>query len=282
MSGRFAIVTDSTADMGPLAAEAGVSVVPLTIRFGNEEFRDGIDLTSEQFYAMLATSPQPPITAQPTPAAFEAEYRRILNEGAAEHVLSLHVSSALSGTFNSASLAASAVDPARISVVDTRSVSAGIAMLAIEARARFESGASPAEVLEALQADIPRVELFATIPNLTYLARGGRIGGLRGLLGNVLKIVPILKVEDGAVAEQAKVRTFTRAVDQLVETAIAHIPVKGSARVAILHSVAPDLAKSVGERMRAAVAPSSLITCEIGPTVGTHAGPGAVGVCFIP
>jgi DegV family protein with EDD domain len=281
VSARYAIVTDSTADMGALAADAGVTVVPLTIRFGNEEFRDGVDLSGEQFYAKLETSPQPPITAQPTPAAFETAYHRLLDDGA-EHILSLHVSSSLSGTYNSAALAASTVDPRRISVLDTRSVSAGIAMLAIEARKRFESGASPAEVLDALRADIPHVELFATIPNLTYLARGGRIGGLRGLLGNVLKIVPILKVENGVVAEQAKVRTFTRAVDQLVETAVKHIPVKGSARVAVLHSVAPDLAKSVGERMRSAVAPSSLITCEIGPTVGTHAGPGAVGVCFIP
>jgi DegV family protein with EDD domain len=281
VSGRYAIVTDSTADMGPLAAAAGVSVVPLTIRFGNEEFRDGVDLSNEQFYAKLQTSSQPPITAQPTPAAFEAEYRRLLNAGA-EHILSLHVSSSLSGTYNSAALAASTVDPARITVLDTRTVSAGIAMFAIGARKRLDGGEAPVEVLDALRADIPRVELFATIPNLTYLARGGRIGGLRGLLGNVLKIVPILKVEGGVVAEQAKVRTFTRAVDQLVETAIKHIPVKGCARVAVLHSVAPDLAKSVGERMRAAVLPSSLITCEIGPTVGTHAGPGAVGVCFIP
>ncbi len=281
MSWRYAIVTDSTADMGPLAAANGVTVVPLTIRFGNEEFRDGVDLSSEQFYAKLETSPQPPITAQPTPAAFEAAYRRLLDEGA-EHVLSLHVSSSLSGTYNSAALAASTVDPARISVLDTRSVSAGLAMLAIGARKLLDSGASPAEVLNALRGDIPHVELFATIPNLTYLARGGRIGGLRGMLGNVLKIVPILKVEDGVVAEQAKVRTFNRAVDQLVETAIKRIPAKGSARVAVLHSVAPDLAASVGERMRSGVAPSSLITCEIGPTVGTHAGPGAVGVCFIP
>jgi fatty acid kinase fatty acid binding subunit len=281
VSGRYAIVTDSTADMGPLAATAGVCVVPLTIRFGSEEYRDGVDLSSEQFYAKLQTSAQPPITAQPTPAAFEAEYRRLLAEGA-EHILSLHVSSSLSGTYNSAALAATTVDPTRISVLDTRTVSACIAILAIEARKRFDGGASPAEVLDALRADIPHVELFATIPTLTYLARGGRIGGLRGLLGNVFKIVPILKVENGVVAEQAKVRTFTRAVDQLVETAIEHIPAKGSARVAVIHSVAPDLAKSVGERMRAGVAPTSLITCEIGPTVGTHAGPGAVGVCFIP
>ncbi len=281
MNPRYAVVTDSAADMGPLAAESGIVVVPLTIRFGNEEYRDGIDLSSEQFYAKLETNPQPPITAQPTPAAFEAAYRALL-DGGAEHIISLHISGQLSGTFNSASLAASAVDPARITVIDTRSASAGIAMLALDARRRLDSGETPAGVVEALREDIPRVSLYATVPNLTYLARGGRIGGLRGMLGNVLKIVPILKVEDGVVAEQAKVRTFARAVEQLVETAVSKIPVAGKSRVAVLHSVAPDLASSVAERMRAAVAPVSLITCQIGPTVGTHAGPGAVGVCFIP
>jgi fatty acid-binding protein DegV len=102
------------------------------------------------------------------------------------------------------------------------------------------------------------------------------------MVGNVLKIVPILMLKDGEVTEYAKVRTFARAVDLLVQTAIDRIPAKGRARVAILHSVAPELAASISERIRAATEPVFEITCDIGPTVGTHAGPGAVGVCFIP
>ena len=281
MSARFGIVTDSSADMGPLAQANDVEVVPLTIRFGTHEFRDGIDLASAEFYERLKTSPQTPITAQPSPATFAETYKHML-DGGSERILSLHISSALSGTYNAASIAASMVDARRIAVVDTRTVSAGIAMLAIEARRRFDEGAPFDDVVTAIRGDLPRIELYATVPSLTYLARGGRIGGLRGLVGNVLKIVPILTVKDGAVHEQAKVRTFTRAVDQLVQTAIERMPVKGRARVAILHSVAPDLAASVRERIRAAAEPASEITCDIGPTVGTHAGPGAVGVCFIP
>ncbi|HKW45680.1 MAG TPA: DegV family protein, partial [Candidatus Eremiobacteraceae bacterium] len=213
--------------------------------------------------------------------AFADTYKRML-DGGSERILSLHISSALSGTYNAAALAASMVDARRIAVVDTRTVSAGIAMLAIEARRRFDSGASFDDAENAIRGDLPHIELFATVPSLTYLARGGRIGGLRGLVGNVLKIVPILTVRDGAVQEHAKVRTFSRAVDQLVQTAIERMPAKGRARVAILHSVAPDLAASVQERIHDAVEPASEITCDIGPTVGTHAGPGAVGVCFIP
>jgi DegV family protein with EDD domain len=281
MSSRFAIVTDSTADLGPLAQSNDIHVVPLTIRFGNQEYRDGVDLSSAEFYDKLKTSQQPPITAQPAPAAFVDTYRALL-DGGAERVLSLHISSALSGTYNAASIAAAMVDARRISVVDTRSVSAGIAMLAIDARRRFNAGAEFEAVESAIRADIPHIELFATIPNLTYLARGGRIGGLRGMVGNVLKIVPILVVKDGEVTEHAKVRTFVRAVELLTQTAIDRIPVKGRARVAILHSVAPDLAASISERLRTETEPVFEITCDIGPTVGTHAGPGAVGVCFIP
>ena len=281
MSARFAIVTDSTADLGPLAHANDIQVVPLTIRFGNQEFRDGVDLSSAEFYEQLQTSPQPPITAQPAPATFVDTYRALL-DGGAERILSLHISAALSGTYNAASIAASMVDARRISVVDTRSVSAGIAMLAIDARRRFNAGAGFEEVETAIRADIPRIELFATIPNLTFLARGGRIGGLRGMVGNVLKIVPILMLKDGEVTEHAKVRTFARAVELLEQTVIERMPVKGRARVAILHSVAPDLAASISERVRKATEPVFEITCDIGPTVGTHAGPGAVGVCFIP
>ena len=281
MSERFAIVTDSAADMGSLAKENGVDVVPLTIRFGNQEYLDGVDLSSAEFYAKLETSGQPPITAQPAPAAFVETYRRLF-DGGAERILSLHISAALSGTFNAASIGASMVDARRVTVIDTRSVSAGIAMLAIDARRRFASGAAFEEVEKAIRADLPHIELFATVPSLTYLARGGRIGGVRGLVGNVLKIVPILALKDGVVSEHAKVRTFSRAVDQLVQTAIGRMPVKGRARVSILHSVAPELAASVSERLRLATEPVSEMICDIGPTVGTHAGPGAVGVCFIP
>jgi DegV family protein with EDD domain len=281
MTARFAIVTDSTADLGPLAQANDIHVVPLTIRFGNQEYRDGVDLSSAEFYEKLETSPQPPITAQPAPAAFVDTYRALL-DGGAERILSMHISSALSGTYNAASIAAAMVDARRISVVDTRSVSAGIAMLAIDARRRFNAGAAFEEVEAAIREDIPNIELFATVPNLTYLARGGRIGGLRGMVGNVLKIVPILMLKDGEVKEHSKVRTFARAVEQLGQTAIDRMPVKGRARVSILHSVAPELAASLNERIRLATEPVFEITCDIGPTVGTHAGPGAVGVCFIP
>jgi DegV family protein with EDD domain len=277
---RVAVVTDSTSDLGPLAAENGIDVVPLTIRFGNEEFRDGVDLTETEFYRKLDSSSTTPITAQPTPASFASTYQRLLDAGA-PHIVSLHLPGTLSGTINAASIAAREVGPEKISVVDTRTATAGLGMLALDAARRANAGESADSILATVRADIPNVHLYATIPSLTYLARGGRIGHLSGLVGNVLKIVPILTLIDGSLKEYAKVRTFTRAVDQVVEITIEKLKGSRDARLAIIHSMSPELARSVADRITSAVAVASMYICPLGPTVGTHAGPGAVGAIFI-
>lgn len=280
MSSKIAIVTDSTADLGALAGD-DIAVVPLSVTFGSEQFRDGVDLTPDQFYSKLTANPHHPTTAQPPPALFAQTYERLLAAGA-EHVLSLHLSSALSGTYNSAILAATQVGPARITVVDTRWVASGLGLLVLDARDRAARGESLEQILAAVRNSIENLHLYAAIPTLTFLARGGRIGPLQGLLGNVLKIVPIITLANGLVAEHSKVRTFARAVDKVVDLTVAAAPKKGSARCAIMHTVAPDLAESVAQRVRERVDPVFLIICNAGPTVGTHAGPGAVGVFFTP
>lgn len=276
-----AVVTDSTADLGALAQEHGIAVVPLTVSFGAERYRDGVDLTDRQFYDRLRRDSNHPVTSQPTPAVFADTYRGLLNAGTS-HVVSLHLASALSGTCNSARIAANEVAPDRISVIDTRSVSAGLGMLAIGAAQEARAGRPVDEIIQRVRRDAAALELYAAIPTLTYLAKGGRIGRLSGLLGNVLKIVPIVTLADGEVTEYARVRTFVRAVDRLVEIVVRRIPSKGTARCAVMHSVAPDLAEKIEARVREAVQPKSMFACCAGPTVGAHAGPGAVGVFFIP
>lgn len=276
-----AVVTDSTADLGELATSAHIAVVPLTISFGNEHFRDGIDLLREEFYKRLESSTHPPATAQPAPSAFAAVYTRLLGAGASG-IVSLHLSSALSGTFNSATTAAREVDAQRIVVIDTRCVSLGLGLVALQAADDARRGMDTSGIATRARDESARMQLLAAIPTLTYLARGGRIGALQGLLGNVLRIVPIVTLKDGEVAEYAKVRTFTRAVDQMVQIVTTRIQGRGRARVAVLHSVAPELAESVSRRIEAAVAPALLISACVGPTVGTHAGPGAVGIAFVP
>lgn len=277
---RIAIVTDSTSDLGALAAQNGIEVVPLTIRFGSEEFRDGVDLTETEFYRKLDSSSTTPITAQPTPALFADTYRRLLDAGA-EHIISLHLPATLSGTINAATIAAREMDPAKVTVVDTRTATAGLGMLALDAAQRASAGQSAETILAATNADIPKVQLYATIPSLTYLARGGRIGHLSGLVGNVLRIVPILTLVDGTLKEYAKVRTFQRAVDQIVEIVTDKLKGVPDVRMAIIHSMSPELARTVAERIAAGVSLRSSYICSLGPTVGTHAGPGAVGAIFI-
>ena len=275
-----AVVTDSTADLGELAAKAGIAVVPLTVSFGNEHFRDGVDLTGDEFYRRLTTSSQPPTTAQPPPSAFATVYAKLLGAGASA-IISLHCSGALSGTYNSAASAAKEVDPSRIEVIDTRSVSLGLGLLALQAADDARQGLDRADITQRVRRDASKIELYATIPSLTYLARGGRVGQLQGILGNVLRIVPIITLKDGEVAEYSKVRTFARAVDQIVEIVTSRVHGRGHARVAVLHSVAPELAATVARRIETAIAPALLISEGVGPTVGTHTGPGAVGVVFI-
>jgi DegV family protein with EDD domain len=279
-AGSVSIVTDSTSDLGALAAQNGIEVVPLTIRFGSEEYRDGVDLTEDEFYRKLEDSATTPITAQPAPALFAATYKRLLDAGAS-NVISLHLPGTLSGTINAATIAAREVHPDKITVVDTRTATAGLGMLAMDAARRARAGEPAETIVAAIRADIPKVELFATIPSLTYLARGGRIGHLSGLVGNVLKIVPILTLVDGKLKEFAKVRTFARAVDQIVEIVTARLAGKRDVRMAVIHSMSPDLARSVADRITPAVNLKSIYICPVGPTVGTHAGPGAVGAIFI-
>ncbi len=280
MTGKVGIVTDSTADLNTLAGD-DITVVPLIVTFGAETFRDGVDLDSDQFYDRLIHGKHHPTTSQPPPGAFEEAYRRLF-EGGAERIISLHISASLSGTYNSAVLASQNVDPARITVIDTRTASAGLGLLALGARDQAARGDSFDAIVAKARADIPNDQLFAAIPTLTYLARGGRIGPLQSMLGNVLQIVPIITLKDGVIAEQCKVRTFTRAVDQLIELTVARIPTKKTARLGVLHAVAPELAAKVAARLQEQVEPVSIISCCAGPTVGTHAGPGAVGVFFIP
>mgnify|MGYP001450547481 CR=1 FL=1 len=280
MSGRVAIVTDSTSDLGSLASQYGITVVPLTIRFGSVEYRDGVDLTETEFYRKLDQSSTTPITAQPTPALFAQTYRRLLDDGAGK-IVSLHLPPTLSGTINAAAIAAAEIGDGKVDVVDTRAATAGLGMLAMEAARQSIAGESAEAILATVRRDIPKVQLFATIPSLTYLARGGRIGHLSGLVGNVLKIVPILTLVDGTLKEFAKVRTFNRAVDQIVEIATSRLQGAPGARLAVIHSMSPDLAHAVADRISEAVKVRSMYICPLGPTVGTHAGPGAVGAIFI-
>lgn len=274
------IVTDSGADLdAELCAAEGIHVVPLTITFDQEEYQDGVDLTPNAFYGKLRESKTMPFTTQPSPAEFVRTYEQLRDQGAT-HIISIHLSSRLSGTVQSAALAAREVSGVNIEVIDSLSASLGIGMLAMEAARRSRSGEAFEAIVEAVRAMIPRLKIYFVVDTLEYLAKNGRIGKAQALLGGILNVKPVLTLEDGVVSPVGKARGKNRAHSMVVERfkeAVGGQAVRG----AIVHGAAPEDAQRLKELIEAACPGSQLSVHLLGPTIGTHAGPGTLGVVGI-
>jgi DegV family protein with EDD domain len=276
---RVAIVTDSASDLDPAAAaSAGVTVVPLTVSFGDEEFRTGVDITISEFYQRLLAPGAPfPRTAACPPAAFQAEFERLLTEGA-DAVVCITVGGRLSATQNSARLARDAMPTRPVHVIDsdTASMSLGLlALLGAEASAAGEPAASITRLLEARRRD---ARLYVALHTLEYLRRGGRISAAQAAIGSVLSVKPIITVADGVVETTDKPRTNGKARLRLLELLTAQ-PLE---RIAVLHTGAPDADAFAAElAARANVDRADMSVGLIGPTVAPHVGPGAIGAAFL-
>jgi DegV family protein with EDD domain len=273
------IVTDSSCDLPAEVVERmGIDIVPLTIRFGEEEFVDRFELSPAEFWAKCATIPGLPETAAPAPGQFEATYRAAVAEGATG-VLVVSLSGALSATMQSAQLAARSVSDelgVEIGVVDSRSVSLGVGLNAIECARRAAQGATVAELLEVGRSIAERTRVFAALDTLENLKRGGRIGNAAALLGTALSIKPLIEVVDGKVEQAGKQRTRAKALNHLVETLR-----RFDGRVenlAVLHGDCSDIDQFV-DRLRAHY-DGEIIVGELGPVIGTHAGRGTIGFGF--
>lgn len=274
------IVTDSGADLdASLCAAEGIEVVPLTITFGDVEYQDGVDLTPDAFYEKLRESKTMPFTTQPSPTEFLRTYERLRDEGAT-HIISIHLSSRLSGTVQSAALAAREMTGVKIEVIDSLSASLGIGLLAREAARRRSEGETFEAIVEAVRSMIPRIKVYFVVDTLEYLAKNGRIGKAQALLGGILNVKPVLTLEDGVVSPAGKARGKNRAYSMVIERfkeAVGGQAVRG----AIVHGAAPDDARSLKEQIEAACPGSQLSVHLLGPTIGTHAGPGTLGVVGI-
>jgi DegV family protein with EDD domain len=275
-SENTAIVLDSTADYaeGP-ELFANWRIVPLYVRFGDESYRDYVDLTPEEFYALLRTASQLPTTSQPTPGDFVAVYEEL--NGFAR-VFSLHLSSKFSGTFASAQRAAGEAGPDRVRVLDTESASAGIALLALAIQRRLDESTTDEEVDALVERFKRDAGLIFTVDTLEYLAKGGRIGRARALAGELLNIKPILTIETGEIVPVKRVRGNQKAFLEFVRTFETETVDHASLRVGIAHADAPERLEALRE-MVARTRPSAQIevVTMLGPVVGTHAGPGTVG-----
>ena len=275
---RIRIVTDSTADVPPtLATALGITVVPLNVHFGRETYRDGIDLTTDRFYEMLTSHQIHPTTSQPSVGTFLETYERLSAE--ADHIFSIHISGKLSGTLNSAQLAQAAYPPGRdgcrITVIDSKLASLGLGLVVIRAAEAVRDGATAAEVYGLVERLLSRTHVRFFVETLEYLQRGGRIGRAQALLGGILSIKPILKIEDGEVHPVEKVRTRGKAIERLVEFVGSFREIE---RLAIVYVNTPDDAMQVCDRVQSAVSSERIIVGPIGPVIGAHIGPGGLGV----
>ena len=271
------IVTDSTADLTEEQQEAaGITVVPLNVHFGDQVFRDHTDLTADEFFRRLKASPQLPRTSQPSVGAFE-EVLRSLRQNRDE-IVCVHLSSKVSGTYNAALMAAKAVDPDAIEVVDSLSTSMALGFMALEGARLAREGKDRKAIAERLRALVPKARVICVVDTLTYLERGGRIGKARALLGSLLNVKPILQLKDGEVVPLGRARGRPQALNRLVELIARDGQVS---QLAIMHGAARADAEQLRQRVASSYPGLDILLTEIGAVLGTHTGPGVIGFTYL-
>lgn len=276
---RVALITDSTCDLPESFREQyDILVAPLYLLWGDEQLRDGVDITSEEFYKRLPAAPQHPTTSQPTPADF-VKLIDAARENGAEEVVIITLSDKLSGTYDSACRAIELVD-IPVHVFDSRSVSMGLGFQVLAAARAREAGGGVEEMLRAAEDVRQHINVIFTVDTLEYLHRGGRIGGAAKLLGTALQLKPQLTIssDSGMVESGAKVRTRTKALDSVFEAFIRKLNGHKNLHVTVLHVQAEDDARLLAERLREKYSVDELIVTDASPVIGAHGGPGTVGI----
>ena len=271
------IVTDSCADLPPeLAKELDVTVVPVYLRFGEEVYRDRVDISEDEFYKRLLHDPVHPNTTQPTPQDFANVYDELSKD--ADGIISIHITSKLSGTYNSALMAKDMLKTeCPIEVIDSQTVSIAIGLIVIQASKMAKSGMSLQQIVDEVGKIIPNVHLLILFDTLKYLAKGGRIGKAKALLGSALNVKPLLTVRDGELVPSGQVRTRSKGIDRLVDF------VKNATEIqdlAILHSTTPDEAQALVESTSSIFSKERTILARVGPALGVHAGPGVLAIAL--
>ncbi len=280
MPNRVRLVTDTTACLPPGFAEAhGVEVVPQVVRFGEEVFLEGVEISHAEYIRRLRTAGAQAGTAAAPPAEFIKAYRRQLELG--DTIISLHPSNEVSGTIRSANIAKSEAFPdADIRILDTRVVASPLGALVQHAAAWIEAGQGADEVIAQLEPMFQRGRMYFLVATLEYLQRGGRVGGAAALIGGVLQIKPLLELRNGRVEPLERVRTYNRAFERLKELTAANCPHTPAAELCVLHADAAAEAERLAADLRGIMGLGDLPILAVGAAVTTHAGPGTIGVGF--
>jgi DegV family protein with EDD domain len=270
------VVTDSTCDIPEqLVEDLGITVVPQYVRFGEVVFRDGVDITKDEFYQRLRSSPPYPTTSQPSPQDFFKVFQEKIS--GADGILCIVESCNLSGTYQSALVAAKKMMPdgCPIRVVDSRSVSLGLGLLVIEAARLARTGLSLAELTARIETMKSQIRLRGFFDTLKYLAMGGRIGKGKALLGSVLDVKPLLTLKDGEILPVGQVRSRAKAIEKLFEFVSQSKEIND---LCLVYSTTPDDARGLADRLGAVFPRERIIISQLGATVGAHAGPGILFV----
>jgi DegV family protein with EDD domain len=277
MTASVRIVTDSTTSVPlQLAEQLDIVIVPCVVRFGTETYRDGIDLSAEDFYHRLVTDPTLPSTSQPASGVFEEVYRKLVAKGT--DVVSVHTTSTLSGILNSAHAGAVAVSDTKIELVDSLNTSLAAGWLAIAAAEAALAGKPLKAVAEETRNMVPRTRLFVVLDTLEYLRKGGRINWAAAFLGNLLQIKPILELREGVLSLYERPRTFRRALSRLVEIVKEFGPLE---RLGVIHARAPGAAAELADSLGTLYPREKIVVTEASTTLASHAGPGAVAVAAV-
>ena len=273
MKRRFAVVTDSTADLPDEWRDRyDIQVVPLKVLFGTETFRDRVDMTDEQFFRRLAASTTLPTTSAPSPGEFAEVYQQLAKDH--DGCISIHIGAQLSATAEAARVGASSVDGFKVHVVDSQTVSMPIAFLCrIAAECRSLDDATA-----AVEQRVAKCRVLALLDTLKYLEMGGRLSRAQAMIGTMLDLKPLLLVADREIKPVDRVRTRSRAISRMIEFFNSELPVE---HMAVMHAQAPDEAERVAGELRSEFPDRDVTVGQIGCVLGTHTGPKAIGIVYL-
>ena len=249
------------------------------VRFGDQELRDGIDITPPEFFRRLREADELPTTSQPSAGEFREVYRHLSHS--ADSIVSIHISEQLSGTLASAHAAKTQLDlPTPVHIVDSRLVTMGVGLLVLAAARLAKKGANAPEIVERIQALIPKTSTLFVVDTLDYLHAGGRIGGAERLLGSILNIKPILHITEGKIDALAKARTKRKAVARMLDIMSDRVGRAPAVHAAVIQADAAEEAARLKEKLETAFPCIELHTCDLCPALSVHTGPGTVAVAF--
>ncbi|KAB3529186.1 DegV family protein [Alkaliphilus serpentinus] len=276
---RVKIITDSMTDLpNEIINRYEIKVLPLTISFGEEEYRDGVDLSSQDFYSKLSKAKELPRTSQIPPQVFYDTFKGLLEEG--HEILCINGSSRASGTHQSALLAKTDLSSDKIQVFDTMGLSFGGGLLVLEAARMAEEGLKKEDIIVKLTEYKERVDHIFTVETLEYLKKGGRLNPMKAVIGGILNVKPILTVANGIVEPLDKVRGSKKVIGKMVELASERGGDFKDKTIALAHANSPEAVNSLREKVLQELNPKEVITADIGCTIGTHAGPGTLALFY--